>query len=293
MAERTPNVVTSENLSTFHAKALDIAPKDPPGEVKTDPAPAANAETKEPEAAKPTEPPEQHEETPEEKRKREARERWEKLTKDRREAIEKAERLERENAELQDKLNPPAEVPDEEPDPSKYTDIAKYRDDLKKWERAQVLKEQKAEEAKRENLRIESEWTERVKHATQAIPDFQSVLSGSNVAVPDWVRDAIKTSEVGPNLLYHLAKNPDEAEKINKMTPVAAVRYIGKLETALENKSSPDEKSTEPPVQVSNAPAPITPVRSAVTNEVPGRNPDGTWKSLADYKAARAKGYKG
>lgn len=294
MAERTPNVVTSENLSTFHAKALDIAPKveTPPVEVKTDPAPAANAEPEKPEVK--ADPPETHEETPEEKRKREARERWEKLTKDRREAIEKAERLERENAELQAKLNPPAEVPDEEPDPAKYTDIAKYRDDLKKWERAQVLKEQKAEEAKREAQRIESEWTERVKHAAQAIPDFQSVLSGSNVAVPDWVRDAIKTSEVGPNLLYHLAKNPDEAEKINKMTPVAAVRYIGKLETALENKSSPEpESKTEPPVQVSNAPAPITPVRSAVTNEVPGRNPDGTWKSLADYKAARAKGYKG
>ena len=297
MAERTPNVVTSENLSAFHAKSLDIAPKveTPPVEVKTDPAPAANAEKKEPKVAPPKadetetsqETQEPLEETPKERKARESRERWQERT-------QRLFDLERENAELKAKLNPPAEVPDEEPDPSKYTDIAKYRDDLKKWERAQVLKEQKAEEAKREAQRIESEWTERVKHAAQAIPDFQSVLSGSNVAVPGWVRDAIKTSEVGPNLLYHLAKNPEEAEKINKMTPVAAVRYIGKLETALENKPSPEpEAKTETPVQVSNAPAPITPVRSAVTNEVPGRNPDGTWKSLADYKAARAKGYKG
>jgi hypothetical protein len=293
MAERTPNVVTSENLSTFHAKALDIAPKEPPVEVKTEPAPAAQAEKKEPEAAKP-EVPETHEETPEEKRKRDNRERWEKLTKDRRAAIEKVERLEHENAELQAKLHPLAQVPEEEPDPTQYTEITKYRDDLKKWERAQVLKEQQAEEARLDAARLDTEWTERVKHAAQAIPDFQSVLSGSNIAVPDWVRDAIKTSEVGPNILYHLAKNPDEAEKINKMTPVAAVRYIGKLETTLENKSSPElETKTENLVQVSNAPAPITPVRSAVTNEVPGRNPDGTWKSLADYKAARAKGYKG
>ena len=284
----TATVVTSGNLSEFNAKKMDLPP--PVAEVKAESAEETKAELK-PEV-KPEETHGETVETPEEKRKRETRERWDKLTTDRREALDKVAALEAKVAAQEAKLNPPESVPDKEPDPTQYTDIAKYRDDLKKWERAEVLREQKEAATEAEQARIESEWTDRIKHAVTAIPDFQSTVNSTNVAVPDWVRDAIKSSELGPQILYRLAKDQEEAEKINKMTPVAAVRYIGKLEAALDK--NPEEKAEEKPVpKASNAPAPINPLKSTQTNETPGRTSDGTWQSQAAFRAARKKGYNG
>jgi preprotein translocase subunit SecA len=58
--------------------------------------------------------------------------------------------------------------------------------------------------------------------------------------------DAILTSDRGPEVAYHLAKNPALAERLNRLSPIAAAREIGRIEAALE-KSSPGTTRKPPP----------------------------------------------
>ena len=81
-------------------------------------------------------------------------------------------------------------------------------------------------------------------------PDYDEVVqNATNIVVPNAVIECMMSSPIGAELRYHLATNPEEAERLNSMSPVAAVREIGKLEARLEGK-----KSVAP--VVSKAPAP-------------------------------------
>jgi membrane protein involved in colicin uptake len=68
---------------------------------------------------------------------------------------------------------------------------------------------------------------------------------------------AILESDIGPKLLYHLAKNPEEAERIAKLSPVRQVIEIGKM-----------EERVVPVKQGSKAPPPVSGVKgsSAIQN---------------------------
>jgi len=79
----------------------------------------------------------------------------------------------------------------------------------------------------------------------KAFPDFDAVI---NEAVEDGLiptkgalYEAIMDSEMGEKLVYHLAKHPSEAERINKLGPLAQVRELGKLEDRLSAKKEPRE----------------------------------------------------
>lgn len=67
-------------------------------------------------------------------------------------------------------------------------------------------------------------------------------------------RRAILESDLGQRVLYHLAKNPDEAERIAKLSPTRQVIEIGKL----EDKVVPQKKQT-------SAPAPVSQVKGRST----------------------------
>ena len=87
-------------------------------------------------------------------------------------------------------------------------------------------------------------------------PDYDDIISeAGNVRIPPIVADAILTSELGPDLRYYLAQNPDKAQKLNYMPPAAAARELGKIEAEIIGS-----KGARPAVRPSNAPAPIRPV---------------------------------
>ncbi len=62
-------------------------------------------------------------------------------------------------------------------------------------------------------------------------------------------------SEKGPELVYHLAKNPAEAERLNAMSVRQMDREIGRLETTLGAKAPP----APPAARTTNAPPPVKP----------------------------------
>ena len=68
----------------------------------------------------------------------------------------------------------------------------------------------------------------------------------------DGARRAIIESDLGPQLLHHLATNPDDHERIADLSPVRQVAELGKLEVTMKPVAK----------KASNAPAPITPVKA-------------------------------
>ena len=109
-------------------------------------------------------------------------------------------------------------------------------------ERAQAARQQTAEG-----------WNKRV--AAADIPDFHDVVASSDVPMTQVMQQAIMESDLGPKLAYHLATNPEEAEKIARMTPIGAVRALTLIEEGFKK-----------PVAVSKATPPITPVGSKATS---------------------------
>ena len=119
---------------------------------------------------------------------------------------------------------------------------------------------------------------------------FRSIQS-SDVVVSDPVRDAIMESDVGPKILYHLAENPAFAQELGKKSVISALREIGKLEARFEKAEQPQaasEPAAKPAVAKSKAPAPITPIRGAVSTVENNVDADGNFHgTYQQWKAAR------
>lgn len=300
VAERlAANVVTSENLAEFNAKKLGLA--DP---ESNQPAAAVEETPAEPiDEVVQSEPSGEDEAKATEERKPNPKleKRFSQITKERESAREEARRerelresLEAQVRELQNKVQPAAEPKFEaEPKPEQFTDMYEYQQALIDYKVDQRLGEEKLKEA---NARAEAErqkvintWAKRVEAAKAEIPDFEDMVGSADVAVSNEVRDAIFESEVGPRVLYHLAENPDLAEKLNSMTMTAALRMIGKLESQFEKK--PEEQLQKTVVNKSKAPAPINPIRSAANGRDVNLTSDGQFHgSYQAWKAARLAG---
>lgn len=112
---------------------------------------------------------------------------------------------------------------------------------------------QAAEKAQAAQHQTVEGWNKRV--AAADIPDFHDVVQNSDVPMTQVMQQAIMESDLGPKLAYHLATNPEEAEKIARMTPIGAVRALTLIEEGFKK-----------PVAVSKATPPITPVGSKATS---------------------------
>lgn len=123
---------------------------------------------------------------------------------------------------------------------------------------AEALAERKAQElvARREAEKQQAEaieaYHDRVEEARSKYEDFEQVAYNPRVPITTVMAEAIRVSEVGPDVAYYLGSNFKEAERISRLAPLAQAKEIGKIEAKL---------AAEPPVKkTTNAPAPITPV---------------------------------
>ena len=83
--------------------------------------------------------------------------------------------------------------------------------------------------------------------------DFAQILKETDdVPCASEVHQICLESEVGPAIAYHLAKNVDELERINALSPHRRMIELGKLEDKLINKQ------TKTPKEVKPVPKPIT-----------------------------------
>ena len=209
-------------------------------------------------------------------------------------------------AEKPPEAKPTPATADVEPDPEKYTDYNAYQRDLVRWEirqerKAEAEQAKKAEAAREQQTRA-SRWTDQVSAARSTHADFETVALNPNLPITGTMAAAITDSEVGASILYQLGQNPELAAKISKMSEVAAIREIGKIEASIAAAAAPppedpDTEETEADVEpvptpqpkpVSRAPKPLPQLtgRGSVAN--PARNVDGM--TLAEYRAFRESG---
>ena len=263
-------VLTSENAAEFYANRLGLAesPTEPVA-VEEPTEPTEVEERSEPEEAEAeAEPQEEKKQNPKLKL------RFSEITKQREEARQEAARerqareaLEARLAALEKQSQPQQVSVDQEPQPSQFNDAFEYAKALAEYTADKRIAEMKQEEAKakeaQERQKVIDQWTQKVQKAKADLPDFDDIVASSEVVVNDDIRDAILESDVGPQILYHLAENDEIAKKIAGLSPKQALREIGKLEARFEKT----EESK--PVAKSKAPAPISPIRSSGKADVP------------------------
>lgn len=288
-------VVTSENLAEFAAKKLGLN-TEPPAAVPTEPV----------EASEPTENLESDSTETVEERKQNPKieRRFSEITKQREAAKQEAERerqarveLENKVRELEGKLSPPPQEPteaDPKPKPEQFSDMFEYAEALSEWTADKRIREEKvkeqAQKAEQERQKTMDTWSQRVSEFRGKTPDFDDMVGSADVVVSNEVRDAIFDSDVGPQILYHLAENPDVAKKLQGMTAIGALRMIGKLEAKFEEPAQP-QTQRETTVKTSKAPPPINPIRATaggpVTELDDKRQFHGSYQA---WKAARLAG---
>lgn len=241
----------SEDLNDDHGSAEDTAPVDVIDAAN--PVPGANTPAAD---AGAEQDPEAEGEQP--KPRRSAQERINDLTRDMRAAERRAEAAERRAAEIEarvPKADPkPAADPDPEPDPADYpfgeTDPGYIKALGSHTARQEFARLTREHEQRTQVRTVEQSWEQRQADFAKTKPDFFEVFDR------DWVcsrtmADAIKTSEEGAAVAYHLAQNPEEARRIAALNPLAQVRELGKLEARL---APPTAASTTR--SVSDAPPP-------------------------------------
>lgn len=151
-------------------------------------------------------------------------------------------------------------------------------------QKAEQLFEQKQNEARTQAEQQQAAqekaqaWQTKIDSFTEELPNYAETLAEADLQIPVDSLDQIIASPVGPKMAYHLAQNPDQAERLGTMSEVQRGIALAKLEMTLENAPK--------------AAAPLT--KAAPTPKAGGAgssayNPLGDQASTDDWIVARRK----
>lgn len=102
----------------------------------------------------------------------------------------------------------------------------------------------------------------KVKEFQKVQKDFEEVLEEvADIPMSMGVQESLLGSDFGPQVMYELAKDRENYERINALSPLAAARELGRIEARIAEKMP----SKEEPVKNSKAPAPMKPVGGNVS----------------------------
>lgn len=223
-------------------------------------------------------------------------------------AEEKAASLQRQLDELTQKSRPsPAEAPTE-PKQSDFATIGEYTDALVNYrvEQRFIADRAKAEKEAEERAKAErvQEYGRRLADAKNKHDDFDDVLRSLEGTALDRVHsdviEYITEAEQGPELLYHLAKNPDVLGRLQKLSPRRFIAELGKLEATFDAdvKSTKNPESAAPATlteaaapahrPVSRAPEPIAPLDTSGVASVTKKPEEMSVSELRDYRRQEA-----
>lgn len=285
------NVLTSGNAAEFYAERLGLA--DAPNEAEAEVEENPTSEPVDEESS--SEPMAEDEAEVTEKPKDKVEKRFSKVSKQRDEANARAEAAEARLRELEARANPQpiaqtANV-DDKPRADQFNDAFEYAESLAEWSAEKALRDRDIADAQRKaeeaNSKVLESWNKKVNDAKASMADFDEIVASSTIVVSDAIRDAIIESDVGPQILYHLASDDELAQSIANMPAIKALKELGRLEAKFEAQEKPEVKAR--PVTQSKAPAPISPLKggkSAGADVLIDTNGE-FYGSYAQWKAAR------
>jgi hypothetical protein len=119
--------------------------------------------------------------------------------------------------------------------------------------------EKQAVELERRKATVDG-YNEKVSQARGNYEDWDEVVSGSKIIIPQAAVDAVIELDNGPDVAYYLAQHPEEAEALMDLTPIRTIQVIGKLSDKVAGERAP-----APPKAKAKAPEPIAPVGGSAT----------------------------
>ena len=163
------------------------------------------------------------------------------------------------------------------PDYESYIEAkAEWKAEKKVEERFAKHKEEEGRSrTQAEQQKLEKDFRAHAAKLATEVEDFEETMSSSDAPLTEAMKSAIVTAgEIGPRIAYHLAKNPQEAERIASLPDSRQAAEIGKLEMKL---SAPEAKTTKP----SSAPKPITPLggKSPAADDEPDPKDTKAWNA--------------
>ena len=118
----------------------------------------------------------------------------------------------------------------------------------------------------------------------KATPDYFEVVQDRSLPITQTMAQEIRASEIGPELAYHLGKNPEIADEISTLSDSGQIRRMVQLETRLQNAKSEASQKSE-----TNAPPPPKSVKGSsapsITSTADPRSDklsDAEWFALAE-----------
>lgn len=147
-------------------------------------------------------------------------------------------------------------------DPNYIRDLTRHTLQTEK-EAMQREEAQKAQQTEMEAQRaaLQTSWEEKLVPAQERYPDFRekgeeliNSLNGLEPAYAEYLTATLMSMEYGPDVLYYLSNNPDEAHQIVNSGATKATIALGRLESKFA--ASEEEKQRRP--KVSQAPIPPT-----------------------------------
>lgn len=166
--------------------------------------------------------------------------------------------------------------PEGKPTLDQFDSVEAFTEALTDWKLEQA---ERARAEKEAAAKATTEWQKKLDAARGRYKDFDSVVE-SEVTLTPFMRDALLESEAGGDLAYWLGSNPDEAERIAGLSPIAQVRELTKIEAKL----AVSEPSAKPQPRVTKAPEPIKPVGG----NAPALNGFRETMTQAEYESWRA-----
>lgn len=147
-------------------------------------------------------------------------------------------------------------------DPAYLRDFVKHLHEVEKQEdvkRTEQQARQAAEDAQLAELR--DNWNSKLAPAQERYPDFMEkgqelveTFSGLEASYGEFLTASLMSMDNGPDVLYYLSNNKDEAKKIVDGGPVKAAVAFGSISERLKDKTV--ESTTNRPIRESKAPPP-------------------------------------
>jgi len=179
-------------------------------------------------------------------------------------------------AELERKQSTPASTAgDNEPGPPRLEDFRSYeeyeradrqfiadkatRDAEKRFkaEQARAAAEARESEERRRAFEARKRFEARAEAVAENYEDFAEVMDdmwrdripviSRNPAIAAYI---VEESDSGPDIAYHIANNPDLADRLGKLSPLAQVKELVKLEASLPKPNAKATSAPPPPKQV-------------------------------------------
>jgi len=240
----------SDHAEDVNKPVDQVADSSPAEEIETD-APSGDASPSDSS-------PETAEDKPSgaEKRIRELNWKYREAERERDRIRQEAEEAKRRLAELENRASPTTtQAGDDPPLESDYDDPAQYRQDMKawqsrqleSWERKRQQESEAAAQAQREEER-KSLLSQKLTAYASETESFAEDIERAKIQPTPALVEYLVESERAGELLHYLAKNPEHADKLSGMSPVASARELVRIEQTLEAAKTPTSSSAPEPI---------------------------------------------